>query len=105
MAEQPEPVPAEAQVTMFDGPSFYASGMQVSVAANEAIMTFTKIATGAALLDGQPATVAQSVPLANITVNIITLKEMTLAIQGIVDDWEKENGEIVSPFLRARREA
>jgi hypothetical protein len=101
---QPETLADGAVVSLFDAPSFYASGVQVAPVANEVILTFNVARPGTATgPDGKTGNIARIVPIANVTLGLMTFKEAVLAMQAILTEYEKEHGEIVTPFLRAQK--
>lgn len=91
-------------VTFPDIPALYASGLQIAPIANEFILTFTRAKYGSVTIDGQKTDVVAIEPVAAITLNVITMKEALAAIQKVVNEYESEHGEIVSPFLKAKSE-
>lgn len=97
----PEVVPEGTEIAFNNVPTLYATGAQISHIANDMIITFTGTKIGSGQQNGKPATVAQIIPILDLTVGVLTLKEIGVAIQEVVERYERENGEIVSPALRA----
>lgn len=100
-----EKVASDVHVSLFNVPSFYASGLQVATIANDVIITFNAAQVGQAQVSGEMQNVARFSPVANVTVSIMTLKEVLGAIQSVVHQYEAEYGEITTPFLQGQMNA
>src|SRR6185369_10363264 len=97
-------LPEGANVELFDVPFFYASGMQAAPVSNDVILTFNRIRPGIATAPtGERTNIARVEPVANVTLSLMTFKEMVVATQELLEKLEKEHGEITSAFLRAKK--
>lgn len=97
-----EIVPPGTEVTMHATPSLYAASIQVAVVNNDYMLGFTRSMMGHALLNGETTPVAQVVPVADIMVSPMTLKDIYLVLEQVVAEHEK-NGVQSKPLSLGRR--
>jgi hypothetical protein len=100
MAEgQEDKVDVPADFKIIDAPTFYASQIQVMFTGNDATIVFAR--TRSTTSGNVPVTnIVRSEPVAIIVMSPQTAKDLLVLLKGQTDIFEKEFGEITTPYTK-----
>jgi hypothetical protein len=99
------PKPAQgATPQMIQAPIFSVAGVQAFATGNEVSLVFTRTRPGTIAVEGsaEPAQIGIGEPQAIISASPGTAKDLMTVLGDVIDAYEKEFGEIVTPFLKER---
>jgi hypothetical protein len=88
------------KVVYMEAPEVFASGVNAGIVTNDVVLTFTRPRAGTIALGAEQVSVATLIPSAYVTLSIGTAKDLRTALTLVIDQYEKEFGEVQTAFAR-----
>ena len=85
-----------------NSPSYYASGVQLASVGNDVVVSFTRPVMGHVWVGDVPMAVAETQPVVEINMSIMTIKDLSIILSEFVSQYEARFGEIETDFTRLR---